>query len=401
MKVLFVFGGIPLYMDRLLETLVSKGADITVLIPAEKSITFGKNIKTSDGEKSYKVIRAEEKRSRLSGKAYFPALKNILSEEAPDILVIGWPYFLQLFFDRGILRIIRRKGIKLMLREIPFQVPPFMKAKAYFREHPAYDEAMTLRSKGARFLVKNTMIMFIRRFLYKRADAALCYATTGYDVLPGYGMPREKIFVTYNSTDTAALYDTFGKVRSSPPLLPANKHRILHIGRLVKWKRVDLLIEAFAGLAPIFPDAELVIAGDGPELEYLKEQAKKAGVEGRTLFAGAVYDPFELGRYMHESSVYVLAGMGGLSINDAMTYGLPVVCSVCDGTEKDLVTDGFNGYFFKDGDSASLTEKLTAILSSDKLRKAMSEASMEIIREKINMDTVSGRYMDAFKSVSR
>lgn len=64
-------------------------------------------------------------------------------------------------------------------------------------------------------------------------------------------------------------------------------------------------------------------------------------------FIGAVYDPEKLGAYMNESTVYVLAGMGGLSINDAMTYGMPVLCSVCDGTERDLVIDGKNGFFSK------------------------------------------------------
>lgn len=65
---------------------------------------------------------------------------------------------------------------------------------------------------------------------------------------------------------------------------------------------------------------------------------------------------------MNESTVYVLAGMGGLSINDAMTYGLPVVCSVCDSTERDLVTDGVNGLFFKEDNADSLSDKLNKLL---------------------------------------
>ena len=64
---------------------------------------------------------------------------------------------------------------------------------------------------------------------------------------------------------------------------------------------------------------------------------------------------------MNESTVYVLAGMGGLSINDAMCFSLFVICLVCDGTEKDLVADGVNGYFFKEGDANDLVDKISLI----------------------------------------
>lgn len=104
---------------------------------------------------------------------------------------------------------------------------------------------------------------------------------------------------------------------------------------------------------------------------------------------------------MNESTVYVLAGMGGLSINDAMTYGMPVLCSVCDGTERDLVIDGKNGFFFKEGDADSLAEKISELFSSPALCKKMGKESERIIREKINIETVSARYLRAFTILSQ
>ena len=98
----------------------------------------------------------------------------------------------------------------------------------------------------------------------------LNYSTAAYDILPSYGVEKEKIHVTYNSTDTEALLREKGNVQTAPSILPPNPRRILHIGRLVKWKRVDLLIEALPKVIAQFPDTELVIVGDGPELENLK-----------------------------------------------------------------------------------------------------------------------------------
>ena len=167
----------------------------------------------------------------------------------------------------------------------------------------------------------------------------------------------------------------------------------------MKWKRVDLLIDAFKKIVPEFPDAELVIVGDGPELDNLKRQAEESGFGEQIRFTGSIYKPQELGAYMTESTLYVLAGMGGLSINDAMTYGMPVICSVCDGTEKDLVTDGRNGFFFKEGDADSLAEKIKTIFASPELRADMQKESERIIREKINLESVSDRFLEAFTTI--
>ena len=87
--------------------------------------------------------------------------------------------------------------------------------------------------------------------------------------------------------------------------------------------------------------------GNGPEENNLQEQADRLGLTFKIRFVGAVYTPEVLGAYMNESTVYVLAGMGGLSIYDAMSYGKPVIFSVFYSTEQDLVKEGKIGFFFE------------------------------------------------------
>jgi glycosyltransferase involved in cell wall biosynthesis len=106
-----------------------------------------------------------------------------------------------------------------------------------------------------------------------------------------------------------------------------------------------------------------------------------------------------LGKYFLASAVYVLAGMGGLSINDAMAFGRPIVCSVCDGTEKQLVYEGENGMYFKNGDGKDLTDKLRYLFKNPELVKKMGEHSTDIIKNKINIHTVIKGYLDAFTYV--
>jgi len=411
MKVLFTFGGMPHYLNAMLEKLQTKGADITVVSPQKGNATIGKGVKMVE-EGAYRHLNTQEKKMYY-GKSGFPALPGIIADERPDIVVLGWPYFLQVFFQPSLRRALKRCGARLVIREIPFQTPPYGQIRDYFRQHPMYDEGMRLLSTGKAFYLRQWLTARIRKYCYARVAGTLNYSTAAYDILPSYGVKREQIHVTYNSTDTEALWREKAAVLAAPALLPPSERRLLHIGRLVKWKRVDLLIEAFARTLTQYPDAELVIVGNGPELDNLKKQAaslglplrskEENGVDGRgcVRFIGAVYDPKELGAYMNEATVYVLAGMGGLSINDAMTYALPVVCSVCDSTERDLVTDGRNGLFFRDGDADSLTEKILQLLASPQECRRMGQESERIIREQINIDTVTERYLKAFADFLR
>lgn len=411
MKVLFTFGGMPHYLNAMLEKLQTKGADITVVSPQKGNATIGKGVKMVE-EGAYRHLNTQEKKMYY-GKSGFPALSDIIADERPDIVVLGWPYFLQVFFQPSLRRALKRCGARLVIREIPFQTPPYGQIRDYFRQHPMYDEGMRLLSTGKAFYLRQWLTARIRKYCYARVAGTLNYSTAAYDILPSYGVKREQIHVTYNSTDTEALWREKAAVLAAPALLPPSERRLLHIGRLVKWKRVDLLIEAFARTLTQYPDAELVIVGNGPELDNLKNQAtalglplrskEENGVDGRgcVRFIGAVYDPKELGAYMNEATVYVLAGMGGLSINDAMTYALPVVCSMCDSTERDLVTDGRNGLFFRDGDADSLTEKILQLLASPQECRRMGQESERIIREQINIDTVSERYLKAFADFLR
>ena len=399
MKILYTNFGITSYLHPLLEKLATKECDIVMLLPKNNKNTIGKGIKWANEQNVSYRIRYSRSKKMWYGKYALTDLKRIIEEERPDILLIGFPYFLHLFFDRSILKTLKQYNVRLIIREIPFQTPPFGKIKSYFSQHPVFNENMILKSNNTAFYIRQWCLMYIRKYIYSKADAAMNYSTAAYDILPSYGVAKRDIYVTYNSTDTETLIKERDFIQPAPKLLPPNNRRILHIGRLVKWKRVDLLIHAVKKLVNSFPTLQLVIIGDGPEKEYLMNQADNEGVADHILFTGAIHEPRMLGMYMNESAIYVLAGMGGLSINDAMAYGLPIVCSVCDSTERDLVEDGKNGFFFKENDVDSLVQILERLLRSPELCKQMGEKSKQIIESKINLETVSSLYRQTFNEV--
>ncbi len=399
MKILYTFGGIPLYYDALLNKLVQKGVEVSVVIPPEKSDILGEGVKVIDSKETpYKIIYAEEKKSFL-GKSCFPQLPGIIRQEKPDILIAGWPFFLQHFSQPALRGALKAMATKFVIREIPFRVPPYGKLLSYFKNKPIFDEDMKQENNGVPFIIRQWVIMLLRRYCYRRADAALAYASVGKELLPTYGLSPDKVFVTYNTNDTDAMFAIKEQLSTIEVAPNKNPFRIIHVGRLVKWKRVDLLLSAFAGVADTFAEAELIIIGDGPELARLKKQSADLNIDSKTVFTGAIYDSKVIASHLSTSAIYVLAGMGGLSINDAMTFGLPVICSVCDGTEKDLVIDHINGFYFEEGDRADLTQKLHALLENPTRALEMGKESWKVIRDKINLETVSDRYIEAFERI--
>ena len=203
MKVLYTFGGIPHYLSAMLNKLCTKGVEITVVTPQKGNATIGKGVKMVEGG-TYKHLTTEEKKM-FYGKSAYPALPDIVRKEKPDILVMGWPYFLQIFFQPKLRRVMKECNTQLVIREIPFQTPPYGKIKEYFRANPMYDENMRLLSTGPGFYLKQWFTARIRKYCYARTAGTLNYSTVAYEILPSYGVKKEQIHVTYNSTGRSTL----------------------------------------------------------------------------------------------------------------------------------------------------------------------------------------------------
>lgn len=399
-KVLFTFSGMPHYLTALLKNIQRKGIDVLVALPDKgKGRSIGAGVYIPDEQFEFKGFYLNEC-SSWYGKPMLKGLKHLIVQERPDILVFIWPYILQLVFDPFLFRTLRKLNVSILLREIPFQVPPKGKILEYFKHNPYITENGTyLKDTGILFLFKQYVLSIIRQIYYARVTGVLHYAEGKGNIPISYGVPPDRIWPTLNSPDTVALTEAY-KALITKENNARNGRKIIHVGRLVPWKKTDLLIRAVSALVKEIPDISLVIVGDGPQRKELVNLTKELGVEKHVQFVGAVYKPLELGKYLMDADIYVLAGMGGLSINEAMAFGKPVICSVCDGTEKDLVTDSVNGYFFQPNDVHDLANKIRQLILDPEGIKRMGEESRKIIQEKVNIDVVSDRFVEAFRKVN-
>jgi glycosyltransferase involved in cell wall biosynthesis len=389
LKVVFLFGGLPHYFNKVLNKInADPNIEVVVIAPLGNGVTLGSGVNQTEEGIDFRLVRLLEYQTWY-GKPFFRNFYRTIQHEKPDAIVCGWPYFLSFLFNPLLLWRMKNVGIQLISKEIPFTVPAWHESFEAFGRRcvDSQKDELIFKNRLAFFLLK-----LVRKYLYTIVfNKAFLYIESGRDIIRSYGLGSDKITVTYNSPDTDEIMATIALVKSQNPGLKQQKHRILHIGRLVRWKNVHLLIEAVSRLTERYPDIELAVIGRGEEENNLKQLVSDLKLEKHVRFLGALYEGVEQTTELLKSEVYVLAGMGGLSINEAMVHRLPVICSVADGTERHLVFEGRNGLYFKDNNLESLVGCIDKIFQMD--IGAMGLESFKIIESSININAVATKYI--------
>ncbi len=125
------------------------------------------------------------------------------------------------------------------------------------------------------------------------------------------------------------------------------------------------LLRAFPAIAAADPAARLVLAGDGPERGALEAETRALGVEGRVTFPGYVPYP-ELPALYGAVDLFVHPATEerwGVSVQEALACGLPVIASERVGAGRDLIEPGRNGFRYPAGDAEALRQAIRAALA--------------------------------------
>ncbi|MBK9780517.1 MAG: glycosyltransferase family 4 protein [Anaerolineales bacterium] len=224
-----------------------------------------------------------------------------------------------------------------------------------------------------------------KRFIHQ-FDGMIAYSQRGAEEYAALGFPREKIFVAHNSVSAKP-----EKPDDRP--LTIDHATILFVGRLQARKRIDSLLRACAEMES---KPRLLIVGDGPEREALETLAKE--IYPSAEFIGAKHGA-ELKPYFQQADLFVLPGTGGLAVQEAMSYGLPVIVAKGDGTQDDLVREK-NGWQIEPENYEALSSTMkNALLDIARLRE-MGKESYRIAAEEINIEKMAETFVRALNSMS-
>lgn len=162
------------------------------------------------------------------------------------------------------------------------------------------------------------------------------------------------------------------------------KINILWCGRMLKWKRVDLLIRAFAEVVKRNPNCHLTMVGDGAEKLKLEIKAKKILPEWSYDFFPSQSTQI-IRETMNCADIFVLPSSGyegwGAVVNEAMAENCAVIASVETGAGKSIISNLENGILFKSGDWKDLSKQISLLVQDENLRRKMQLSGKATINE--------------------
>ncbi len=202
--------------------------------------------------------------------------------------------------------------------------------------------------------------------LYRDTPTMAVSRSTARD-LGERGLPEDAIAVIPNGVDLSHCSPAQAGTRFPRPT-------VLYLGRLKRYKRVDLPIRAVAALREEGLDVRMVVAGTGDHADALRTLATELGLDDDAVeFTGFVSEAEKL-RLFRRAWVHVLTSPKegwGITNLEAAACGTPTVASDSPGL-RDSVVDGETGFLVPHGSLPELAGRIRALIEDETLRERMA-----------------------------
>ena len=273
-----------------------------------------------------------------------------------------------------------------------------------------YNLAMKFRKKTHRLFIshhsdivaqKISYMMYkpMLKKLYRQADKIIVATkdhVTYSDILPEFIDKIEVIPYGIDPDQFKPSKKILSRVNKTNEFLE-NKKIILFTGRLVYYKGVSFLIEAFNELKR--DDIALVILGNGPYFSTLKAQA----MHNENIIFIPEADDEQLRVFLNACSVFVLPSIEkseafGIVQLEAMACGKPVISTKLDSGARSVNIDGVTGIQVEPKDSEQLKEALAKLLNNPKMLQDYGKNAIEHINEHYSSEKCSRKLFDLYKT---
>jgi N-acetylgalactosamine-N,N'-diacetylbacillosaminyl-diphospho-undecaprenol 4-alpha-N-acetylgalactosaminyltransferase len=241
----------------------------------------------------------------------------------------------------------------------------------------------------------------IIRTLYPRADQVVAVSTgVADDLVTRFGVQRQKIAVIGNPVDGGRLK----AMAREEPGIPLPADYFVGIGRLVANKNFGLLLEAYARSES---PSSLVILGQGPDLDALRDQARRLGIEDRVTFAGFVRNPYPIvARARALVSASRAEGFPNTLV-EAISLACPVIATDCHSGPADVLGSDAarawpwpadaHGLLVPMEDADAMAAAIRA-LGDDAIRRRYAQKAAARAQD-FGVNAATGAYLDILKGV--
>jgi glycosyltransferase involved in cell wall biosynthesis len=233
----------------------------------------------------------------------------------------------------------------------------------------------------------------VKMFFLKRVRFILTYGSKWKNELVEIGFDESKIFVTHNTINVERILE-FDFKRNANNF--QDNTVFLFVGALIRQKNLDLAIKAISRLVRENYNIRYNIIGKGDIIDELKQIVANERMDDNIFILGPKYDS-ELSSFFINADVFLLPGTGGLAINEAMAYSLPIISTIGDGTVIDLLYEWQNGFYLEDKPTIeNIYETCKRILKLNKSQLSeMGNSSKQIVSSKATLQHMVSNFVSA------
>jgi glycosyltransferase involved in cell wall biosynthesis len=232
-----------------------------------------------------------------------------------------------------------------------------------------------------------------RSQLWRRLRARLYPRVAAVVSLSAADLPR---FAALNA-HSQLIYNASALQATAPAA--AEGQLVLAVARHAAQKGLDLLLQAWAIVAPHNPRATLRIVGDGPLTAELQAQARALGLQSSVEWSPPTQD---IAAHYRAAAVFVLSsryeGMP-LALLEAQALGLPAVAFDCPTGPREIISADC-GLLVPPGDVVALGQALLQLLGDAALRQRMAAAAWQRGLEHFSLSAHFQRWTDLLRGVA-
>ena len=261
---------------------------------------------------------------------------------------------------------------------------------------------LVISYERTRFTERNAQLYrtLYRKTVIKFVDAVCCNGKLSAEYVHSLGLPYDRIFTGSMAADTDGLQERCDAYRHSGCLdfchgLNVQHPIFLYVGQLVERKGVREFLKGWSLLIRRRPNSgvTLIVVGDGPERNALQDLVQNEDLRNVGFMGSIDYD--DVAKYYAVADVFVMPTLEdnwSLVVPEAMSCGLPILCSIYNGCWPELVHENINGFTFDPRNAEDVANKLEFFLDHPEILKPMGEASKQIVQQFSPQNTAKAIY---------
>lgn len=247
--------------------------------------------------------------------------------------------------------------------------------------------------------VDNTEMQLVAALRYRPFRRIIAISETIAAVLRNNGIDDERIAVIRSAVDADAFAGPFDRDAFRAEFdLPEGALVIGAAGQLIERKGYSYLLDAVARLAEAHPSLCVVVFGEGPLEERLREQAARLAIDGIVSFPGFRAD---LDRYFGCFDIFAHPALSeglGVATLKAQAAGVPVVGFSAGGLVE-AVEHETTGFLVAPQDADALARALASLIVDKGLRERMGAAGRERARRDFSIDAMADAHIALYQDV--